>query len=157
MENALNLLLLLIAVPLAWSDARCRRLPNSGLALLAVAGLASGAAAGIDLVLERSVDMAVVLLVGYAVRWICLRLLPGQRLGGGDIKLLAAVASWGGLHLTVWTCIAGSAVAVLFAFLRPRRNSAPRSSHGSISDRLSESVVLGPWLLLAAYAMKLCA
>ena len=157
MADAWDLVFLLIAAPLAWTDIRWRRLPNAGLALLAAAGLGSSAAAGVHLVLERSVDMAVVLLAGYAVRWACLRLLPGKSLGGGDIKLLAAAAAWGGLHLAFWTCIAGSVGAVLLSFLRPRRNSPRSSSHGALSARLTESVVLGPWLLLAAYAIKACA
>lgn len=140
-------LFLLIAVPLGASDARRGRLPNGGVVLFALCGLAVAYAQDPHLLLERIADMLGLLLGGYLLRW-CVR----GRLGAGAVKLVAAVAAWGGIDLAIPALFWGAMLALAGALGRkgfkakPFRKEAPLSAFSFLGQR----IVVGTWILVAA-------
>lgn len=140
-------LFLLVAVPLGASDARRGRLPNAGVVLFALCGLAVAYAEDPHLLLERIAAMLCLLLAGYLLRW-CVR----GRLGAGDVKLVAAVAAWGGIDLAIPALFWGALLAFGGALLRKGftaksfRNGSPLTTMSFLERR----IVLGPWILVAA-------
>ncbi|GAA3863372.1 hypothetical protein GCM10022243_32390 [Saccharothrix violaceirubra] len=98
--------LVLVGAWLAWSDWVRQRIPTFGTVALAVVGLALLARSGDDQALIRAVVAAtVVLIAAIAVATVA-------SLGGGDVKLLAAVSAytgwWGWSH--VLTAVIGALV-----------------------------------------------
>ena len=94
----------------AWVDARTRRIPNALTFALAAAGLAYAFTGG-SIVGPGGAALGLVagfglLVVPYAI----------GAMGGGDVKLLAAVGAWlgpaGALGVVVVAALAGAAIAV---------------------------------------------
>ncbi len=115
--------LLGFSVAAAIMDFRHRRIPNALTLGAALTGLtinfAWKGAAGLLLGLKGLALGTAILLVPFALRWI----------GGGDLKTLAALGSFGGPILAWMTFLVGSSLAgvaavVLLLFLRLRKRSS---------------------------------
>jgi len=106
------------------TDVATRRIPNLLTAALAVAALALHATMGWKSLLLACLMLACVLLLGFVAfsfRW----------LGGGDVKLLAAVAATLGfpdaVPFLIYTSIAGGVLAIVVAIAMGRLGSVFRS------------------------------
>lgn len=131
-----GLLLTGIALAVA-SDVSRRRIPNAVTAIVAVAALATaGFARGPLAILEGAALVAAVLAVGsfaFALRW----------LGGGDVKLIAALSASlvpvDVLFFSLFTAVCGGLVAAAYAALRGRLGatiaSVARSATSSLQLR----------------------
>ena len=114
--NSAQLAALAIAIGAAACDLRTRRIPNLLTFGAAAAGLAyhliSGGVGAFGHSAAGWLVGALVFVVPFALRG----------LGGGDVKLLAALGAWLGpidvLWLTLYTGIAGGAMGVVVAFAR---------------------------------------
>jgi prepilin peptidase CpaA len=114
--SAVQLAGLLIAIGAAVCDLRTRRIPNALTFGAAAAGLLfhalSGGLTGTGLSALGWLLGALVFIVPFALRG----------LGGGDVKLLAALGAWIGpwevLWLALYTGIAGAVIAVIVAIAR---------------------------------------
>ncbi len=108
-ETGLGIVLFLAVL----ADCRDRLIPNWAPAAILISFAGFGAIAGEwTLILAGLIAACVALVLGFvAFRF--------QLLGGGDVKLLAALAAWAGpaglLPLLAWTAIAGGVLAVGFA------------------------------------------
>ena len=114
-----------LAVGLMWAvvcDLRRRRIPNvlSGAVFvigLAISGYHGGASATLS-----GLAAAVLLLVALYKPW------HAGGIGGGDVKLAAAVGAWIGLSHLIWfalaTAVAGGIVAAVCYVLAPRATRA---------------------------------
>lgn len=77
-------------------------------------------------------------------------------LGGGDVKLFAAVALWTNFSAAIWLAAAvflsGGALAVLFILIRPmrRRTSKPSGRYGSYGIPYGMAIVAGAFLIFGA-------
>jgi len=78
--------LLTIGLVLAWSDLRTRRIPNKGIALFTLAS------AAIYIFKPSQLYVAVVCAILFAMLLFPISLLRHKGLGGGDIKLIIALA-----------------------------------------------------------------
>ena len=112
-------LALLFAILLLVAAAEdCWRMRISNLTVVAILGGAAAAAivAGPTLVLWQNLAIFVALLAIGTV------LFASGRLGGGDVKLLAASGAWfnlsGGMLMLLWTVLAGGVLALLILLLR---------------------------------------
>lgn len=126
------LLVAAVGLVLARVDLACLRLPDPLVALAAAVGgfglVATALAAGTPTRLFTAVTGAVVSFAGYVV----LALLPGARLGFGDVKLAAALGlplgwlGWPtlGLGLFLPHLLNGVVVLALLAARRVRRDTA---------------------------------
>jgi prepilin peptidase CpaA len=101
------------------SDIRSFRIPNWQPAALVAALIVVRVGGG------QAMDLPVALAVGMAVLVAGFVLYVGGFWGGGDAKLLAAVAAWAGLdglpRLLLVTAVAGGLLAGLVLMLRRRR------------------------------------
>jgi prepilin peptidase CpaA len=124
--------LLAAAAGLGWaasSDLTRYRIPNRACALVAL-GFALAAAAG-------PAGAAVGgLLTGFAVLAVGALLFARGSVGGGDVKLAAAVALWAGPHgfsdFAFVTSLSGAATAAVM--LSPLRRALPQPPHDVASD-----------------------
>ena len=78
--------LLTIGLVLAWSDLRTRRIPNNGIAIFTLAS------AAIYIFKPSQLYVAVVCAILFAILLFPISLLRHKGLGGGDIKLIIALA-----------------------------------------------------------------
>jgi prepilin peptidase CpaA len=109
-----------LAAGLMWAivcDLRRRRIPNVLSGAVFVAGLAiSGYQGGASAVFS-GLGASVLLLVALYKPW------QAGGVGGGDVKLAAAVGAWIGLPHLIWfalaTAVAGGVVAAICYFLAP--------------------------------------
>ena len=120
----LGLLGTLLAVAVA-ADVAQRRIPNVVVAPIAMAGLAAQWAIGGPSAAGLSALGALGVLVLLILPWM------SGKLGGGDVKLIAATAIWIGpsglLPFLAFTAVAGAPVALatrLFNLVRLRREAS---------------------------------
>lgn len=113
--TALGVSLAILLGLAAWLDVRQRRIPNGITAAVALLGLAFAMAGGFAAGSAALAASAVVLAIGIAV-W---RL---GWLGGGDVKLVAALSLWAGPahlgELLLVVALAGGALAVVVGATR---------------------------------------
>lgn len=117
----------------AATDLRCRIVPNGCVAAVAGSGLVralvAAGGAGPAAPLRALFGGASVLAVMLAASAISRRLGRGQGVGGGDVKLLAAVGVWvgplAGLLAVGLSCLAGVVGWGVAAALRPRSRPLP--------------------------------
>ena len=127
----LSLLTLLLAA--AWRDLATRTIPDSVSVLIAVTGLVVRALEG-PLALVLSIGTAVLLLT------ILLVIYAKDMIGGGDVKILAALAfalpPLDTYRLVVATALAGGFLAIAYLLLghqlRRTPGPAPKSSLGRV-------------------------
>lgn len=129
---------------LATIDALERRLPNR-LVLVATVGF-SVLLVVLNLVQRTPAALAGATLGGIALLavYVALALVPGARIGGGDVKLAFVLgAAAGSVGLRPWLlCLVGAFLLnaiVALALLALRR------------VRLTSAVPLGPWMIAAAF------
>ncbi|MGA8893163.1 MAG: prepilin peptidase [Anaeromyxobacteraceae bacterium] len=153
--TVLDLLGTLLAAAVA-ADVASRRIPNALVLPLALGGLAAQW-------LERGPAAAgVAVLVALGV--LALLVLPWMsgKLGGGDVKLIAATAIWIGpslvLPFLVFTAVAGAPVACaarLVSFVRLRREAPRTTPHGCHPGALpaaQDTVPMAAAIALGAFA-----
>jgi prepilin peptidase CpaA len=112
----LALVFALMLIAAAAEDALRLRISNLTVAILIVAAIAAAIIAGVQLSLwQNLVVFAVLLLAG-------MPLFAAGRLGGGDVKLLAAVGLWfsikGAATMLIAVMIAGGVLAIVVLILR---------------------------------------
>lgn len=99
----------------AYTDVRCRRIPNLLVLAVLTGGLALRAGGGMQAVLQSTVIFIALLAAGSLL--FSLRIM-----GGGDVKFIAAAgAALGWPHVIpflLWTMIAGGLLGILFCLLR---------------------------------------
>jgi prepilin peptidase CpaA len=104
-----------VLVLAAWSDVRRARIPNVLTVAGLVAGLALSAAAGAGALVSSAQAVVIAFAFGFL-------LFVAQGLGGGDVKLLIALAALLGLQrfmaALVLTALAGGVLALLVALRR---------------------------------------
>ncbi|HJB48611.1 MAG TPA: prepilin peptidase [Candidatus Olsenella excrementigallinarum] len=118
----------------AATDLRCRIVPNGCVVAVAASGLVRALAAAAGGVgpaapLRALLGGASVLAVMLVASAVSLRLGRGQGVGGGDVKLLAAVGVWvgplAGLLAVGLSCLVGVVGWGVAAALRPRARPLP--------------------------------
>lgn len=114
-------------VALAWSavsDIRTYQIPNTASALIVLSYL-------VFALCVPAAPRLGALLVGLAVFALALFLFVRGAMGGGDVKLLAAVSLWCGPHfLAAFAIVTGLVGAVLAGvLLSPLRRIMPRAPH----------------------------
>jgi|SRR4051812_37982747 Flp pilus assembly protein protease CpaA len=131
-----------LAVGVTWGvvcDLRRRRIPNAVSGLVFAAGLVTRGhlEGGMAVVSGLAAALALVLLLYRP--WV------GGAIGGGDVKLAAAVGAWVGLAHLVWfvlvAALAGGVVAAVVYFLAPattraevKANLVLAGLHGQLAD-----------------------
>ncbi len=145
-----GLLAFAVAADLAW-----RRVPNAVVLPIAVCGLAAQLAAGGPAAAGWSVLVAVGVLAVLVVPW------SAGKIGGGDVKLIAATAIWLGpsrvAAFLVFTAIAGAPVALatrLHHLIQLRREAPGATPHGCrpVPLAVRETVPLAAAIVLGAFA-----
>lgn len=135
--------LLTALVAAALSDATTYLIPNRYAAAIAAAFPVYALGKPLDVWLSGLLAAILLLSVGTA-------LFARRLLGGGDVKLLAAVGLWSGFAqlplLLMATALAGGALAI--AYLSPMQNFLPLRSGGSavrgdLCSRLQEPIPFG--------------
>ncbi len=124
------LLRIVVAGVLGWLasvDLRTRRLPTTGVAVVAVLFPADAILLGMP-VAEMGIHLAIallILLVGIA-------LFAARMLGGGDVKLAAAIFLWVGMagFMPALTLVSVVGTVVGFISLATRRLSPDTETHG---------------------------
>lgn len=147
--EAMCLLVLVVALGTAAAeDLRRRVVPNACVLAVWASGLVAATAAGPlpAAVLRALAGTLVVLAVMLLARWLSARGGGRGGVGGGDVKLLAAVAAWtgpvGGLVVVGLSCaigLMGWGAAALLALLRHRG--------------IARAMPLAPSILLATAAV----
>jgi prepilin peptidase CpaA len=112
----LSLLFVILLVLAAAEDAWRMRISNFTVAAILVGAVIAAIIAGPTLALWQNMALfAGLLAVG-------LLMFGAGKLGGGDVKLLAASGLWfnlhGGLLMILWTVLAGGVLALLILLLR---------------------------------------
>ncbi len=112
----LSLLFVILLVLAAAEDAWRMRISNFTVAAILVGAVIAAIIAGPTLALWQNMALfAGLLAVG-------LPMFGAGKLGGGDVKLLAASGLWfdlhGGLLMILWTVLAGGVLALLILLLR---------------------------------------
>lgn len=112
----LSLLLVALLILAAAEDAWRMRISNLTVAAILVGAVTAAIVAGPTLALwQNMVLFAGMLAVGVPM-------FAARKLGGGDVKLLAASGLWfnlhGGLLMILWTVLAGGVLALLILFMR---------------------------------------
>ena len=112
----LSLLLVALLILAAAEDAWRMRISNLTVAAILVGAVTAAIVAGPTLALwQNLVLFAGLLAVGVPM-------FAARKLGGGDVKLLAASGLWfnlhGGLLMILWTVLAGGVLALLILFMR---------------------------------------
>lgn len=153
--TVLDLLGTLLAAAVA-ADVASRRIPNALVLPIALGGVAAqwferGPAAAIVAALAALVVLALLVLP-----WM------SGKLGGGDVKLIAATAIWIGpslvLPFLVFTAVAGAPVAYatrLVSFVQLRREAPRTTPHGCHPGALpaaQETVPMAAAIALGAFA-----
>jgi Flp pilus assembly protein protease CpaA len=151
MELLGGLLALAVAADLAW-----RRIPNLVVAPVAVGGFAAQWAAGGVTAAGWSALVALGVLALLLFPWM------SGKLGGGDVKLMAATAIWigpsGVLPFLAFTAVAGAPVALatrIFHFTQLRREAPGATPHGCQSappTAVQETVPMAAAIALGAFA-----
>lgn len=146
-------LIALLAVSLvaaAIEDAVRLRISNLTCLAVFITALIAMAIRGFPAELWQNVIVfALLLLCGTAA-------FAARLLGGGDIKLLAAVGLWMSFPAAVWLLAAvfmsGGVLAVLFILARPMRRSASklRGKHAGSGIPYGLAIVAGAFLVFAA-------
>ena len=121
------------------TDIRWLRIPN--LIPLLLVGLFVVVAA-LSVLSSRPVDWPSHLLAGGIVFAVGIGLFAWNKIGGGDVKLLTAVALWHGLRLLpgllLWTALLGGVLGLAFLFLRKSGLAALLSAKGVESAVLED-------------------
>lgn len=112
----LSLLLVALLILAAAEDAWRMRISNLTVAAILLGAVTAAIVAGPTLALwQNLVLFAGLLAVGVPM-------FAARKLGGGDVKLLAASGLWfnlhGGLLMILWTVLAGGVLALLILFMR---------------------------------------
>jgi prepilin peptidase CpaA len=146
----------LLAIACA-SDVACRRVPNVIVIAMALAGVAAQWASGGPARALWAVLGAAALLAVFFAAW------AARKLGGGDLKLAAAVAIWLGPASLVWfvllTGMAGIPVALAawagrrVAFARAAAGVAGGVDAGALPPVRSHTVPLSVAIALGAAAV----
>ncbi len=145
-----GLLALAVAADVAW-----RRVPNAVVLPIAVGGLAAQLATGGPIAAGWSALVALGILAVLMVPW------ASGKLGGGDVKLIAATAIWLGpsrvAAFLVFTAIAGAPVALatrLHHLIQLRREAPGATPHGCrpVPLAVRETVPLAAAIVLGAFA-----
>jgi prepilin peptidase CpaA len=140
--NLPTLLLSPLGAGLLWAsvcDLRRRRIPNAVSGLVFVSGLGMSAYLHGTLALGSGLAASFALLAMLFPAW------RAGGIGGGDVKLAAAVGAWVGLAHLVWfilaTALAGGVVAAaVYLFASPaaraevKANLVLASAHGQMPD-----------------------
>lgn len=112
----LSLLLVALLVLAAAEDAWRMRISNLTVAAILVGAATAAIVAGPTFALWQNLLMFAGLLVVGTIMF------AAGRLGGGDVKLLAASGAWfslyGGLLMLLWTLLAGGVLALLILLVR---------------------------------------
>ncbi len=144
----LSLVFVVLVVFAMVNDYDCRRIPNPIPVGLALAFVPAGLIAGLDWT-------AFAIHVGVCVGVLALGLIPFSmgRLGGGDVKLMAAIGLWTGLDglypFALATAVAGGIMAVIVLVLRTPPGQAilirvPLLQKGfGMGDQLPYAVAIG--------------
>jgi Flp pilus assembly protein protease CpaA len=137
-------LLLALAWIAAWIDFRSFKIPKTltltmlgcGLALNLVRGGWLGAQERSTFVLDGSnvaiglLDGFLFSLAGFALGFACFFVLFAVgAVGGGDVKLFAAVGAWVGAYYSLWLLAGSTLLLIVFAFFRVATSVA---SHGPL-------------------------
>lgn len=109
--------LVLALIPIIVFDLRERRIPNIFNGLLAALGLARTAmeAPHLSSIAIALGQGAATLAVLYGTAWLMRRVRPDARIGGGDIKFIAAASFWVGFSGALMVLVVASLAAVVFA------------------------------------------
>jgi leader peptidase (prepilin peptidase)/N-methyltransferase len=114
----LLVLLALASLTLAWIDLRRGIIPDWLNLAIAAAGLARAwLLAGWDASLAAALEGVVIGAIVLALRWLYFRFRGRHGLGLGDVKLLAASATWIGVTGIPMQLLVGSITALLAAVL----------------------------------------
>lgn len=112
----LSLLLVMFLILAAAEDAWRMRISNLTVAAILVGAVAAAIIAGPTLALWQNVALFAGLLA------LGVPMFAAGKLGGGDVKLMAASGLWfnldGGLLMILWTVLAGGVLALLILMLR---------------------------------------
>jgi prepilin peptidase CpaA len=131
LDGAFTAALCLLAAVAAWSDLRHRRVSNRLCALIAVTGLARQAATlqlgSLALGLAGIAVGLAVLLPAFAARWV----------GGGDVKLLAALGAW----LGPWGALVGGLLGVAMGGVLSGAMAAAGGAGREVAKNLGAAVV----------------
>ena len=121
------------------TDLHALRIPN--LIPLLLVGLFVVVAA-LSVISARPVDWISHLLAGGIVFAVGLGLFAWGKIGGGDVKLLTAVALWHGLYLLpallLWTALLGGVLGLAFLVLRKSGVAAMLAASGVRSVALED-------------------
>lgn len=151
MSHPLAIALLTALALAALSDMRCRRIPHMLVAVIAVLWLATVPALGPSAAAAALATAVGVLAAGILV-WRC------GWLGGGDVKLIAALSLWAGPHqvagLLLTIALSGGALALL-VMLRDRVLQTPLCMIAQVhAARLAPAAVRLPaWSPAAARSL----
>ena len=131
MVEAPSIAVLALGAAASAADATTRRIPNAltvGAAVVAVAfGAATGGASGLGWSVAGWIVGLLLFLPLFALR----------AMGGGDVKLLAAMGAWLGPALVVWVAvygaIAGGVVAIPLLLARKRLRATVVNAWGLLA------------------------
>ena len=139
----------------AVSDARSRRIPNwltfSGLAAALITRLLLGSWAGLKSGIIGMMIASGVFFVIFLMRG----------MGGGDVKLMAAVGAWVGsgqaFPILFTAAVAGAGLAIFYLVFEKRRQRSARDSSSFASDRTQlQGTARVPFGIAIAASTLLC-
>lgn len=131
----------------AVEDAVQLRISNITCALVFILAVVAMALHGFPVDLWQNLVVFLIILTAGTLGF------SARLLGGGDVKLFAAVALWTSFSAAVWLTAAvflsGGALAVLFILIRPwrRGSTAPRGRHGSYGIPYGLAIVAGAFMI----------
>ena len=129
---------------LAWIDACTRRLPDILTLPMLAAGIAHAVWAGHPDIANATLGASIgfLILFGIDKSW---RAVCGQHaIGGGDMKLLAALGAWSGIHTLLLLLSCACLMAACMGLLTTRHQRT-----------LTATLPFGPFLVIAALLQQL--